>query len=304
MRSTRTHGKTSRGSQRQQRSARGARGKTAGGGRGRQRAQSPLETGGAWGQVRKLFRRPLLAASCCLALFVVLAGIVASGIIESRIKDETTAVSQNAGFGIQGIEISGLKRVGVADIVTALGMEKGQPIYAADLAGARRRLLAIDWVSEAQVKRRYPDSISVQIVEKVPYALWRSPTGLFLIERNGGVITGRNLSEFQKLPKLAGEGGNGGAGIVDAVAAHRSLASRVSVIERVGERRWNLDLDDGVTVKLPEKGWEKQLDILDHLIVDKGVLERDISEIDLRSPTHYFFVLKSAPKKDDTSKQI
>jgi hypothetical protein len=34
------------------------------------------------------------------------------------------------------------------------------------------------------------------------------------------------------------------------------------------------------------------------LIIDKGVLERDISEIDLRSQTHYFFLLKNGDKKD------
>ena len=44
--------------------------------------------------------------------------------------------------------------------------------------------------------------------------------------------------------------------------------------------------------KLPETGWQKQLDALEHLIVDKGILERDVTEIDLRSPTHYFFVLQ------------
>jgi hypothetical protein len=39
------------------------------------------------------------------------------------------------------------------------------------------------------------------------------------------------------------------------------------------------------------------LDALEHLIVDKGILERDVSEIDLRSPTQYFFVLRSGERK-------
>ena len=51
-------------------------------------------------------------------------------------------------------------------------------------------------------------------------------------------------------------------------------------------RRWNLLFDNGVIVKLPETGWRKQLAVLEHLIVDKGILERDVAEIDLRSPTH------------------
>ena len=63
-------------------------------------------------------------------------------------------------------------------------------------------------------------------------------------------------------------------------------------------RRWNLILDDGVVVQLPETGWQKQLDTLEHLIIDKSILEHDVTQIDLRSPTHYFFLLKNGDKKD------
>ena len=39
--------------------------------------------------------------------------------------------------------------------------------------------------------------------------------------------------------------------------------------------------------------------VLERLIIDDAILERDIAEIDLRSPTHYFFVLKSGEKKQE-----
>ena len=100
------------------------------------------------------------------------------------------------------------------------------------------------------------------------------------------------------LPKLVGAGApEAAADLVDAVPAHRAIAARVAAYERVSERRWNLILDDGVVVKLPESGWQKELDALEHLIVDNGILERDVTEIDLRSPTHYFFVLQAAARR-------
>ncbi len=71
-------------------------------------------------------------------------------------------------------------------------------------------------------------------------------------------------------------------------------------MQRVSDRRWNLLLDDGVVVELPETGWAKQLDVLEHLIVDKGVLERDIREIDLRSSDDFFFQLKNGDKQQMT----
>ena len=72
----------------------------------------------------------------------------------------------------------------------------------------------------------------------------------------------------------------------------------MALYQRQSERRWNLILNDGVVVKLPETNWQAQLDALEHLVIDTGILERNVTEIDLRSPTHYFFVLKSGEKKD------
>ena len=44
-------------------------------------------------------------------------------------------------------------------------------------------------------------------------------------------------------------------------------------MKRVYGRRWNLVLDDGVLVKLPETDWAEELNTLERLIVDNGVLE-------------------------------
>ncbi len=38
--------------------------------------------------------------------------------------------------------------------------------------------------------------------------------------------------------------------------------------------------------------------IWENLIVDRSILEKNVSEIDLRAPSHYFFILKNGEKKD------
>jgi len=119
------------------------------------------------------------------------------------------------------------------------------------------------------------------------------------VERSGGVITTLGAEKFARLPKLVGAGApEAAADLIDAVMAHRAAAARVAAYEYVSQRRWNLILNDGVVVKLPETGWRKELDALEHLVVDAGILERDVTEIDLRSPTQFFFVLRSGEKKD------
>jgi cell division protein FtsQ len=249
-----------------------------------------------------LFRRPILLMSLGLILFAAIAALFASGAIGRSIRGVNTVIDTvvaDAGFGISEIHLAGNGRVPPETILAALGMRPGESIFAARLADARARILALDWIAAADVVRRYPDSIFVTVVEKRPFALWQAPQGLAVVERAGGVITTQGVEKFARLPKLVGAGApEAAADLVEAVMAHRAVSARVALYEYVSQRRWNLHLNDGVVVKLPETGWKKELDALEHLIVDSGILERDVTEIDLRSPTQYFFVLRSGEKKD------
>ncbi len=260
------------------------------------------------GRAGRMFRKPILLMSLGLVLFALIAALFASGIIGRTIhgvNDTLDAIVADAGFGISEIHLAGNGRVPAETILAALGMKPGESIFAAKLGQARNRIMALDWVASADVVRRYPDSIFVTVVEKRPFALWQSPVQgngggrVAIVERAGGVITTQGVEKFARLPKLVGAGAPAAAAdMVDAVMAHRAVIARVAAYEYVSRRRWNLILNDGVVVKLPETDWRKELDALERLIVDAGILERDVTEIDLRSPTQFFFVLRSGEKKD------
>jgi cell division protein FtsQ len=59
----------------------------------------------------------------------------------------------------------------------------------------------------------------------------------------------------------------------------------------VAQRRWNLSLDNGVVVRLPEEGADKALASLSALEASDGVIEKDILAIDLRLPDRVAFRL-------------
>ncbi len=244
-----------------------------------------------------LRKRPMMLLGLGLIVVTLIAGLFVSGTIGRtvrRVDNAFAAVGTNAGFGIGEVHLAGNVRTPPETILAALGFEPGQSIFDADIQTARKKLMKLDWVAEADVQRRYPDAIYVRVVEKLPFALWKSPDGVTVIERNGGLITRSDVAKFSNLPLLAGDGApQPAAEIVDAVSQHRAVAARVKIYQRQSQRRWNLILDDGVIVKLPETGWQKELDTLESLIVDKSILERNLAEIDLRVPSYYFFVLKS-----------
>ncbi|MEI9988815.1 MAG: FtsQ-type POTRA domain-containing protein [Rhizomicrobium sp.] len=250
------------------------------------------------------FRRPMLTLAAVLLALAFVGALFIGGTVGrafAAVDTATAATIDDAGFGISQVHITGNARTPGEQIVAALGFAPGQSIFGADIATARLKLKKLDWVADADVRRRYPDDISVRIVEKLPFALWQDGDGkLWVVERDGGLITTDGIEQFRGLPLLAGAGGSAASDIVDAVSQHRAIFARIRAYQRVSERRWNLILDDGVVVKLPELAWPKELDALEHLIIDKGILERDLIEIDLRSPTQYFFVLKSGEKKNET----
>ena len=247
-------------------------------------------------------RRPMLVASLVLAALTLIVAIIVSGVIGRTVDAAERGLgvlAANAGFGISEVHLAGAKRTPPQTVLATLGFHLGQSIFGADVHAARDRLLSLDWIKSVDVRRRYPDDITVTVTEKQPFALWRDAAGhIWVIERNGALITDQGYEEFLKLPHFIGTGApRDAAEMIDALPGHRAVIARLKGMQRVGERRWNLVLDNGVVVQLPEKGWQKELGTLESLIVDKGILERDVTQIDLRSPTTYFFLLKSGNKQ-------
>jgi cell division protein FtsQ len=205
----------------------------------------------------------------------------------------------DAGFGIAAINIAGNKRTDPRDILSALGLSPGQSIFAADIHDARQQLMSLEWIADAEVRRQYPDTITITVAEKVPFALWETSNGTWLVERSGRRIGLFDPKAFPALPVLVGEGApESAAELIDAVVAHRATAARIVGYQRISQRRWNLLLNSNVVVELPEEDWQRELGVLEHLIVDKGILERDIAEIDLRARDNYFFVLRNGQKQE------
>lgn len=253
--------------------------------------------------------RTMLALAGTGTVLVLLLALAVTGVLGRAfhgVKTATNTVSADAGFSIHSIHITGERRTPAATVAAALDLHENQSIFSADLAAARARLLGLDWIATAEVVRRYPDSIYVTLVEKRPFALWQLPRDangtvrLAVVERAGGVITFKDAESFTHLPTLVGAGAPAAAAeLVESIQSHRAISARIKAYEYVSQRRWNLLLTGNVIVKLPEQGWQKEIDVLERMIIDKGILERDISEIDMRSPTHFFFLLHNGEHKDE-----
>jgi cell division protein FtsQ len=189
------------------------------------------------------------------------------------------------GLSLQTVEVRGRGETRQADVLTAIGAMRGEPLLGLDIEAMRERLTALPWVVSADIERRYPDRLLVSVKEAEPMALWQRNRTLFLVSRGGDVIETADLGKYSKLLVIVGENAPTRAeALFDLLAQQPKLKERVTAAVFVGKRRWNLRLDNGIDVKLPEDDPAAAWSRLANLQKQYGLLERDVSIIDLRLP--------------------
>nr|MBA3448971.1 cell division protein FtsQ/DivIB [Pseudaminobacter sp.] len=133
------------------------------------------------------------------------------------------------------------------------------------------------------VRKVYPDSLEVRIEEREPFAIWQHGDQLQIVGREGNVITPFSGGRHAALPLVTGYGAVDHAiAFVEKVGRYPELSARVKGYVRVSERRWNLRLENGITVKLPEAGQDAALADLLRMDRESGLLSRDIVAVDMR----------------------
>ncbi len=233
-----------------------------------------------------------------IALPVGAAGyyIVQNSVIERSVAwvNETTEVAVlGAGLSVQEVSVAGRERTERVDLMKALSVRRGDNILTFDPAEARQRVESLGWVETAAIMRRFPDEVFVRITERRPFARWQRDGKTAVIDRNGAVVSEKDSNEFRYLPKVVGKGANkDAAALFDVLAQAPTLFTRLDNAVRVRGRRWNLEFENGVTVLLPEQeaavAWTK----LDRLQTEKGILNKGVTSIDLRSKSKMYVRLK------------
>jgi len=204
-----------------------------------------------------------------------------------------------AGLRVGDIVIEGRANTPEPLLRAALGVSRGDAILGFSLADARARIETLTWVEHATVERRLPGTIVVKLDERRPFAVWQNQGKFALIDRDGQLVTDQDVSQFRHLPLVVGAGAPGAATVLlDALTARPALQTRVIAAVRVGERRWNLHLNTGADILLPEGHEVAALDRLQQLQQDHALLDRPLQVVDLRLPDRLVIRPKPEPHTD------
>ncbi|MGB8841352.1 MAG: cell division protein FtsQ/DivIB [Aliidongia sp.] len=235
---------------------------------------------------RYLPRRPL-------RFFIGVAGLAALGIAGvgvadlfdhgSRLRDTTLTATGGLGFAVQEIEVEGRTTTSRDDLLKAIEVARGTPILAISPAKVKQQLETLPWVRTASVERHLPDTLHIRLTERVPLALWQRQGKMMLIDHEGVVVTTEHLERYANLLLVVGEDAPRNAeALIQVLQTQPDLMRRVSAAIRVGERRWNLQLDNAITVELPESNVADAWTHLAQIDRSHALLARDIELVDLR----------------------
>jgi cell division protein FtsQ len=229
----------------------------------------------------------LIAAVVLVALDVPARAMTAAGEAIGR-----------AGFTVKRVEVVGIRNMESAPVYRIALDQRSMAMPLLHVEGVRQRLLRYGWVKDARVSRRLPDTLVIDIVERQPAALWQDRAQLALIDSDGVVIDRVPVTDMPDLPLLVGQGAN-----LHSRELNRLLEVAPTIKPQlvsatwVGGRRWDLKLQTGETIALPEGEDSAKAALGKFAELDKatGLLGRGLVRFDLRLPGKMIVRLPKAP---------
>ena len=150
---------------------------------------------------------------------------------------------------------------------------------------AKSLLEEVGWVKRANIKKIYPNTLSVNIIESDPFAIFYKNQDIFLIDIDGQIISPNpDTSKFDSLLTVRGNKAEIKLSeiIKEININFPEVKSKLNGLEFVDQRRWNLFLSNNLLVKLPDTGINESLKSLKKLFDNKQILDSNIIEVDLR----------------------
>ena len=226
-----------------------------------------------------------------LPVFFLIA-VVAINLTDSERRDQLRAAYDDIyvyiivrpEFMLTLMSITGASDEVMQDIREVVAVDFPVSSFSVDLDRMQSVISGLDTVRHAELRIRSGGVLEVLVDERVPAFLWRRDTGLEVLDITGVYIKsiGSRL-DYPRLPLIAGQGAD--LKITQAqklLKAAEPLENRLRGLVLVGERRWDVVLDKGQTLMLPEEGAARTLESIIAMDDAEELLARNIQAVDFR----------------------
>ena len=193
------------------------------------------------------------------------------------------ALARMLGLGLEQVTISGIAQMRESEVLAAAGLDAKLSLAFLNVNDVRERLERVPMIKSATVRKLYPNELVIGLTEREPAAIWQLKGELFVIAADGTVIDLMQDAQYADLPFVVGEEANARSkDYIALLEAAGPLKNRIRAGMLVAGRRWNLKMDNGMDVSLPELGAADALARLVKLEREQRILEKDVLAVDLR----------------------
>ena len=218
--------------------------------------------------------------------------LVASAVgLPQLVAARAAVIAEDGGYRVRHVEIRGVKRMDSKQIYDQVLAEQDQAMTRLDLDAIRDRLRALPWVADARVSRQLPDTLVVDVVERVPTAVLQRPGGLVLIDADGHELEAVSPERAKGMLVLSGANANGQAEALHTLLGSApALKEQVRTAEWIGNRRWNLTFATGQVLALPEGDEEAASALVTFARMDgvNRLLGGKVAAFDMRVPDQIY----------------
>ena len=185
---------------------------------------------------------------------------------------------------ISSIEISGpFQRVTALHIEEAISEEIDAGFIGTDIDRIQEQIVALPWIDQARVARRWPSRISITVTEQVPAAVW-GDSGLLNTRGELFVTEARHVPA--ELPRLSGPDLRSGEVAARYLSVREQLIPVGLDVRRVhldARGSWEMTLGNGIEVRLGRKAVADRTDLFLDIVADIITgRAKDIEYVDMR----------------------
>lgn len=124
--------------------------------------------------VRRTRRRRLRRMLALLVVISIVAGAYAA--------------SRSALLDVDHLVVHGASRTSVDDVLAAVGVQPGQPLFDVDAGAARAAVRTLPWVADAAVRVHWNGDVEIFVFESEPFAYLPTAAGGLLVDAEGRAL--------------------------------------------------------------------------------------------------------------------
>lgn len=187
-------------------------------------------------------------------------------------------------FMVQLLAVEGASTSVEEDIREIFPFDLPVSSFDLELGQVREMIVGLPAVADADVRLRQGGVLVAEVMEREPVAVWRTRDGLAVVDAEGVSIADlRHRSDRADLPVVAGEGADKAVPeALEILRAAAPLAEDMRGLVRMGERRWDVVMQRGQRIMLPESQPVRALERVIVLNDVQDMLARDLVAVDMR----------------------